>query len=251
VTLAASSADRSRPGSGIARVGSAPVEISIGSGVMSARVSLPQEDRTVRLGTGRSWTCVRIEPIDSLFSPEGIDPASVAMLSPGTGSRDRVLAGGGEERQVGDEDRNGTEELTVRFAKEDLRSLFANLPPGRQSIEVTIEGDLPGGSKFRGPVTLDVLPQGRLQDARMNPNPSSGGAVLSLRTSTPGPLRLRVFDAQGRLVRVAMDKPLAAPGYHDIPIGAAGGQAALPTGIYFYKLECPEGSASGRFVVVK
>jgi serine protease len=236
-----------RPGTLL--VGSDSVSLLVRPGVLPARVSLPAGTGPVRLGTGASEFRVRIEPLDSLFAVEGVDPGTVVMISPDTGPCDRIAARGAAS--VTDADQDGIRELTVGFRKDDLRLLFAGLAPGPRSVGVTLEGNLAGGSRFRGSTTLDVHPQGRPEDARVTPNPTSGSATLTVRTTAAGPLRLRVFDARGRLVRVVSNEPAAKPGYHDLPLGGPRGAARLPAGIYFYRLEYFEGAATGRFVVLR
>lgn len=251
VSLEAVTIDRSNAPRGTLLAGTGSVRLTIESGVLPARVYLMPDDRTVRLATGRPRTCVQIEPLNSLFELSDVRPGTVRMVSSGTGQLEEISAIADKSSAVSDRDRNSIDELTACFAKEDLRLLFANLRPGRRAVDVRIEGRLPGEGKLQGAVSFDVVSPGHVKDARVTPNPASGGAVLSFRTDTPGPLRLRVFDVNGRLLRTAIDTRSSASGYHDVSMGSDGGSEALPTGIYFYKLETPEGEVSGRFVVVK
>ncbi|HET7904610.1 MAG TPA: FlgD immunoglobulin-like domain containing protein, partial [Candidatus Eisenbacteria bacterium] len=71
-------------------------------------------------------------------------------------------------------------------------------------------------------------------------------------TAVAGRVRVRVFDLQGRLVRSLADAPALAPGRHALPVdGRTDRGDALPSGIYYYRIETPEGSASGRFAWVR
>jgi hypothetical protein len=139
-------------------------------------------------------------------------------------------------------------DLTVRFSRLELRRLFGNLAPGRQFIEVGIEGDLVDGGEFAGSIALDVVSQRGSGDVIVTPNPARGAAVLTFHTSAPARATLRLFDVRGRLVRVALDAPIYEPGYHDVPVTGGAGTGPLSAGIYFYRLETSEGTTMGRLV---
>jgi hypothetical protein len=250
VTLTASSRSEAAPASAV-RTGSATVALVIEPGVFPARVYVEPDDRTVRLGTGRPRACVQIEPLEGAFATTEIVPDSVAMVSPETGLVPRIHALAEKATLVADRDRNGVMDLPACFAIDDLRLLFAKLLPGRRVVDVTVEGALRRGGRFRGTTALEVYSQRRARNVSVTPNPVRMGSVLSFYTSASGLVRMRIFDAHGRLVRVALDTPACAPGDHDISLGTEGAAGALPTGIYFYKLETPDGDAHGRIVIVK
>ena len=67
----------------------------------------------------------------------------------------------------------------------------------------------------------------------------------------PGPVRVDVFDINGRLVRTAFDAPLA-PGTHSIAWdgrAAEGGRA--PVGVYFLRVVSGREVAVARFVLLR
>ena len=77
-------------------------------------------------------------------------------------------------------------------------------------------------------------------------------ATLSFVTTRPGPVRADLFDASGRRVRVLMDGVSLAPGVHQVQIdGRAEDGRSLGSGLYFYRLQTAERSATGRFVIVR
>ena len=250
-TLVASSLDYAAPPSGSPKTVTARIGLRIDRGVFPARVYLPPEDRTFHVGSGRPEACVRIEPVDTLFDLTEVVPDSVAMLSTGTGPVSRILAVSRKSSPIADLDRNGIADLPACFSREDLRLLFAGERPGRRAVAVTVEGALRSGRRFRGATSVEVFTRPGVRDARVTPNPIRAGSIVSFRTSAAGPVRLRVFDAQGRLVHTALDSPALAPGDNDIPLWSGGDPPALPTGVYFYRLETPGGEALGRFVIVK
>ncbi len=251
ITLTASARSRQEPATAPPLSASATVRVLIRPGIFPARVFLPPEDRTFHVGSGRPQACVRLEPVDTLFDLTEILPDSVAMLVPGTGSVARILAVAEKSSPIADRDRNGIADLPACFSREDLQLLFAGIPPGRCAVGVTVEGALRSGRRFRGAASVEVFTRPGQRDARVTPNPVRAGAIVSFRTSVAGPVRLRVFDAQGRLVHTALDAPALSPGDHDVPLWAGTDAPSLPTGVYFYRLESREGETRGRFVILK
>jgi hypothetical protein len=80
----------------------------------------------------------------------------------------------------------------------------------------------------------------------------SRASTISVLTSRPGRISLRLFDAQGRLVRVVFDEPMASAGVHEAGLGEdPTGRSALPSGIYFYRIETADGEATGRVSILK
>lgn len=83
------------------------------------------------------------------------------------------------------------------------------------------------------------------------PNPTSGGAMIAFDLPRRMAARIAIFDASGRRVRTLLDA-VEAPGTHRIPWdGADHDGRALPPGIYFLRLETPDGSRSGKVTVVR
>ncbi len=85
---------------------------------------------------------------------------------------------------------------------------------------------------------------------RVSPNPMFGRGTVELRTALPGPLRIALYDAAGREVRVLCDQQFAPAGTHRLEIdGRSAAGAALPAGVYFYQVQSSAGRANGRFVM--
>jgi hypothetical protein len=88
--------------------------------------------------------------------------------------------------------------------------------------------------------------------ASITPHPLSPAGTLKFQITQPGFIRVALYDANGRRVRILVDKPRVPAGDYEVPVDArddAGG--SLPSGVYFFKVETQEGSRSGRAVVVK
>jgi hypothetical protein len=92
-----------------------------------------------------------------------------------------------------------------------------------------------------GPIVADVL---SFEGAR--PNPMRGSTVLVFSLTQAGPVRIEIFDARGRLVRLLTDESLQA-GAHRLPWDGRTDDGALaPSGIHWVRL-----TAEGRTFVRK
>jgi hypothetical protein len=165
---------------------------------------------------------------------------------------ERIQAIGDKTTIGADGDRNGVDEITACFAKEDLRLLFGGLPGGRRTVGVTLEGALTTGGRFRASLEMDVISSGGALAATVSPNPLNPEGTLTFVTTRPGPVSVKVFDLGGRLVRILKSDSHLASGYHDVAIDGRGENGArLPSGVYYYRVETAEGTTAGRFAILK
>ncbi len=84
------------------------------------------------------------------------------------------------------------------------------------------------------------------------PNPFRGRATLALALATRGPLRVGIYDVNGRRVRGLFDSIDAAAGTHRFELDGRderGGR--LTPGMFFYRIESARGVQHGRFVVLE
>jgi PKD repeat protein len=215
--------------------------------VFQARAFVENSYRTIRLGSGKPLWCARCEATGASFAPTDVIVSSVEV-GYGGGS---VPAAASKSGSVTDSDRNGILDLEVCFTKEDLRTLLASVPPGRNSIPLDLSGGLTTGARVRGTVQVDVMGSGEGLAAALSPNPVRRDAVLTFRTEQSGWVRVALFDLRGRKVATLVDDPRLAAGYHDVSIRAVGSGVALASGIYFYRVETSVGAVTGRFAVMK
>ena len=81
----------------------------------------------------------------------------------------------------------------------------------------------------------------------MNPR-----GVLKFSTRAPGYVTTRLYDLSGRLVQtITQSKPLGAGDHALVIDGHDDRGAPLASGVYFYRIETPDGVSNGRFVVAK
>lgn len=85
-----------------------------------------------------------------------------------------------------------------------------------------------------------------LQLSQNVPNPFHGAATISYSLPNPGEVSLALFDVRGRLVRTLVDGVEAA-GRHDVTLRGE----ALPSGVYFYRLESRGESIERRCTILK
>ena len=129
--------------------------------------------------------------------------------------------------------------------------MLEDLPPGESDVSFWVRGAMVTGGRFAAPLHLKVDAGKKGLAAAVSPNPMNPTAALTFRTRQPGPARVVLFDVRGRVVRVLLDEPALAPGYHDLAVGRDASGRDLPSGVYFYRIVTPEGSGSGKLVMMK
>lgn len=116
----------------------------------------------------------------------------------------------------------------------------APVPMVSGNVFVTPTSDVPGGSGLHYALMQSV------------PNPFHRSATIAYHIARPGYVRLMVFDAEGRLVKTLADEFVSMPGRHEVTWdGRDNSGAAMPTGVYFYKLNAGEYNATRKMIHVK
>ena len=200
------------------------------------------------MSTGRPAAYFQLEPVDGSFQLENVDLVSVVLLSQGTGSIDRIHIGSDKKATARDRDHDGVPELSLGFARDDLRLLFASVT-GHTTLPVALEGALLTGARFHTAFQVEVQGASHFPSVTVAPNPMNPATVLTVQISRRGRLRAAVFDAGGRLVRLLTDQPEASPGFHELRFdGRAQGGATLASGIYFYRVDADGRPRADRMV---
>jgi hypothetical protein len=245
----------------IVQSGSATTVITIAS-QLRARAFAANGDKTLRLFSEKPKWCVYVEPMNSTFGAAEIDPASIQLVSHGTGSVDRISAGKAKRLTVGDVDRNSIPEIEVCFSKGDLRNLFSAVT-GRPSVDAVVEGKLFSGAGFTAPISIDVQASHggptlanfeRGPGLALSPNPARGGVMLSYRTAEGAPGQIDVFDVAGRRVKqIELGGGAGAGGalrtlYWD---GRGRDGSTVPSGIYWVQLTTGDKHLTQRVVLLE
>ncbi|HYQ89049.1 MAG TPA: PKD domain-containing protein, partial [Candidatus Binatia bacterium] len=251
-----------------ARSGPYPVTLIVSDGILAAgdqtlaRISeadsarafdarvAPAQGQPIELEAGGGRYCVAMEIVDAPASIADIDRFSVRLRMKGLGNTSAISADP-TTFLLGDANGNGIPDATACFTQEDLRRLFGNVR-GRLRVSTTIEFSLTNGHGFTATLPVDVIgPDGQLR-ALMAPNPLRPAGMFSFVTTVVGEARLTLFDSHGRRVRTVLDEPSLPTGYHDVPIDARGESGkSLSSGVYFYRLETPEGTRTGRLAIIR
>lgn len=193
-----------------------------------------------------STVSVRVQAAGGAFSGGEI---SADALSSFHLSRDS----GGEITAIGCDtgiNPDGTLVRGILFAASEVASLLGDYRRG-ETAALTIRGPLSGGGRFSAPLTMRILRHGGVLSAGTSPNPLNPVGQLSFVTSRPGPADVKIFDVSGRLAHHPIDQGRLPAGYHEVTVGHGSSGEALPSGIYYYRIETPEGVARGRFAIVR
>ena len=204
--------------------------------------------RSIPLVGSASAVCLQIEPTAASYDNQDLDFSTLVMHSEGTGDVSDIPAEAGKDMASGDRNHDGVNELTACFRTTDLRRLFSALS-GRVDERVSIRGRLFSGAAIRAEVSLTIIAGGGMS---ISPNPIASRATLSWRVEKPGPIRLRLFDVQGRLVRTLYESTQDAPGYHDLEFNRETPSGTpLAAGIYFLLFETRSGEQVRRVAIVR
>jgi len=115
-----------------------------------------------------------------------------------------------------------------------------------------VTGMLSNGAHFTGDLAVDVFGGGGSLAATVTPNPLNPEALITFVTKKPGPIRVRLYDLSGRLVRTLTEESSAAAGYHDVRVdGRDENSERLASGVYFFRIESPDGNSAGRLSIMK
>jgi hypothetical protein len=205
---------------------------------LTLAAALDLDPNVVNLAGGGPWITAHI--ISTEFAPEAVDLSTVRLAGSVPPEQKPVTEG--------DSDGDGVPELMLKFSREALVPLLA-----AGENEVALTGSLLTGERFKGTDVLRVIdPPRRSGSASVIPNPLNPAGVLSFRTSRPGPVGARLFDLQGRMVRSLLDRSVLPAGLHEVRIDAGGERAGkIPSGVYFYRVDSPDGILTGRIAVLK
>jgi hypothetical protein len=85
---------------------------------------------------------------------------------------------------------------------------------------------------------------------RVVPNPIRQSGHLRFTLAREGAVRVDIFDLTGRLVGTPLDESHAQAGPYEVALGSSSRDARpLPSGLYFFRIQSPDGTSRGRFMV--
>ena len=209
------------------------------------------ESRTIPVGCASAELRCRLQPAAAAFELDQLDLASLRLESPDTGRVPSIPALISGESRTGDSNRDGIVELEVRFRSEDLGALFSTVR-GRTTLQVGLRGSLLDGRSISANFGVTVRGKECRPRASVFPNPLNPVGVLRFSTESPGPIVVRIFDVQGRLVAVPLSTGFTAAGEHEVQLGGVGNRGLrLPSGVYAFRIDSAGGQETGRFAILK
>ena len=197
------------------------------------------ESDPLRLNIGKPRERFYFEPVNG-FALGDVDTTSFTLKAwDGSGTVSSIAPIAGSVDGTHDRDGNGQLELRMDFSKDDLRALFANLST-TIAADMTLQATLHDGTVVAAQVATSVVPE-RGVIKKVGPNPLNPEAVVTVKTSVDGKLRVRVFDANGRFVRLLDDETSVPAGIHLVRFDGKDDRGrTLASGRYFVQAETAE-----------
>lgn len=108
-------------------------------------------------------------------------------------------------------------------------------------------------TRVTAPVAADppVAPMPSTHLAPPYPNPTDRVSTFDYEVASPGLVRLDVFDVQGRLVRMLMERRQEAGAHTASWDGTDEAGRPVASGVYLYRLQTPTGSVTQRMTLVR
>ena len=106
-------------------------------------------------------------------------------------------------------------------------------------------------AKARRPVRWKPLAPEGFDSRILSPNPASGITEVEMITTRTMPITVRIFDVRGALVRAVTKGSAPAGTSRWRWDGRDDRGAQVPSGVYFFRIETPEGSASHKVALLR
>lgn len=191
----------------------------------------------------RATVAANLRSADGRFELSDVNAGSLRLESAGTGSvatiaptrvgEPTVPIGGGEPR------------IEIEFSRADLALLFDAIN-GKQDTHATMVGELSNGRRIQGDLLVMVV-------GGEKPKPAKAavtyGTSIAFDLQRTGIVRGALYDIQGRFRAMLSGGGMRSAGRVELRAPAA--RTSLPSGVYFYRVETPEGIARGRLVLVR
>jgi flagellar hook assembly protein FlgD len=87
--------------------------------------------------------------------------------------------------------------------------------------------------------------------SRVRPNPINPSTVVTFTLSQPGKVRVLIYDLQGRLVKTLLDEKRSAGDQTVTWNGSNSRSNTVPSGVYFVRIQAPQGEEVQRVTVLK
>jgi hypothetical protein len=148
----------------------------------------------------------------------------------------------------GDMDADGVADIDLRFTNKCLANLFNNVPNNSVATIVVTGTFNPTGQTFplhaERSVTIRVKHRVTPILAMAYPNPFNPETSISYTVRNDGPVTMRIYSVDGRLVRTLKSGEETVAGTHEVRWNGINEQGRhVPSGIYFVKTSQRAGGA--------
>jgi hypothetical protein len=142
------------------------------------------------------------------------------------------------------------------FSTQQILDLFGDtdLPGG--FADATVTGSFVGGGTFTAVFDVSKLvnhDNGKKKglNAKAKPNPLNPKTEVTFTLSKPGRVRVSVYDLQGRLVNTLLDEVRPVGEQRVTWDGSNARSQRVSSGMYYFRIQAPEGNESKGVAVVK
>jgi PKD repeat protein len=173
--------------------------------------------------------------------PTDIDPNTITVTTtyPNSGTISSIAVDP-KTASLGDLDTDGFADLDVTVPRTQLKALLSNVPNGATVTLVMNARTTAGTGNLPVRVTGNVTIKGGAASsvsAFASPNPFNPETAISLTLKNNGPVSVRIYSIEGRLVKTLKDE-FATAGTHEVRWnGKDSAGRPVPSGMYFVKTE--------------
>ena len=188
--------------------------------------------------TGNRTTKLGVEEV--LLPYTDLNPASLRISHTGPAGFVTECAADTRFFVFGDMDADGVTDIDLRFTNKCLSNLFNNIP-NNSIATIVVTGTFQEASgtvplHAERAVTIRVKHRTTPILAMANPNPFNPETSISYTVRNDGPVTMRIYGVDGRLVRTLKSGEETVAGTHEVRWNGMNDQGRhLPSGIYFVK----------------
>lgn len=216
--------------------------------------------------THRKFICFRVQPVDESFDVRNVSLSGLTLEFGGNAitalagkTHVSLDCGDDDEGECHDCENDSLDcepQLHACFSMPDIQGLFGDATLPSSLVNATVNGALTTGetfvatigSKFPG----DNGNQGEKGlNARVRPNPLNPTTELAFRLTQPGRIHVRVYDLQGRLVKTLLDENRPVGDQTVTWNGSNSRNGRVPSGVYYFRIQAPQGEEVQRVTVLK